>query len=289
MNIIYQGKEYTIEELRREQKLFEKSLEVPEYLQMDQVYDFVCLNPGYKLAIDFLGDLYFQITSARFALIMGHKKLHDSNYVSWDSGALGQIWLRSQYLRNAIVWYNSSYDLLWQAIWFGYSLFRKIGFGKPPQKIQDVNSTETFQKLLRSCTYDKLCFALSAVEISEGSDKAKELLEAIKEFNDYKQQKKVREWANSLKHRGSFKVKELYHPRSGLTAGDFDSQYTKPLIVGIDEIPEILKDYHIAFCKLIRFTFSFFDFESMIPEKTEGAIYLDREAEEKDYKKIFIR
>lgn len=289
MKIIYQGKEYQLEDLRREQKQFEQSLEVPEYLKTEQVYDFVCFDPGYKLALGFFNDIYFQIASARFALIMGHKKLHDSNYVSWESGAIGQLWLRTEYLRNSIIWYNSSYDLLWQSVWFGFSLFRKIKLGKPPKQIHDVDSEENFQKLLRSCTYDKLFSALSSVEENEGSDNAKELIKRIQKFNGSEPQKEVREWANSLKHRGSFKVKELYNPSGGLTIGTFNSDYTVPFIVGIDDISDILRKYHVSLCQLIKFTFDFFNFKDMIPEEIEGKIPMDIVVKEENYKKIVIK
>lgn len=289
LKILYQGKEHRLEELRAEQKMFEKSLEVPEYLQTDQAYDFVCNDPGYKLALGFLNDLYFQITSARFALLMGHKKIHDSNYVSWESGALGQLWLRSQYLRNSIIWYNSSYDLLWQAVWFGYSLFRKINFGKPTRKIQNINSKETFNKLLSSCNYSKVYSALELVEESEGMESAQMLLKEIESFNVSEQQTKIREWANSLKHRGSFKIKELYNPKSGLSIGTFDSNYTEPLLIEIDDIPDTLKEYHISFCNLVRFTFDFFDFQKMIPDEVDGKIPMAEIINEEVYKRIIIK
>lgn len=283
MKFIYQNIEYTIEKLNEEQRNFEKLLDVPSYLQTDGNIDFFCLDPDYKLALDFFQDLYSQITSARFALIMGHKKLHDSNYVNQNSGKIGQYWLRFQYLKNAINWYNSSFDILWQTIWFGFALYKNIEFGRSPRKILQIDSPKAFKILLTRCKLDLIAKSLKEVDTVYSI----ELLKQIEKFNNSKEQKIIRKWANSLKHHGRFRIKELYNPGSALKVGAFDSRFAQPMIVEIDKITEVLKDYHIAYCELTKYVYEFFNFDSMRPPMENGKIPL-RKRDEKEYKKIII-
>jgi len=178
MKIIYQNIEYTLQKLKHEQMNFEKSLEVPNYLILDGFIEFFCFDPEYKLAVEFCRDLYNQITSARFALILGHKKLHDSNYINWESDDLGQYWLRFQYLKNSINWYNSSFDILLQVIWFGFALYRIILFKDSLKKNHYINSTETFNILLKKCRWKHILDSLKKVN----SNASIELLNPLESF-----------------------------------------------------------------------------------------------------------
>ncbi|WP_162054209.1 hypothetical protein [Pontibacter pamirensis] len=90
MKFIYQNKEYLLAELKEEQNAFEKELEVPDYLRKVEHLKLLGFDYGYCIAYDFFDDLYSQVTSARYALLMGHKKLYDSNYIKWSSGEIGQ-------------------------------------------------------------------------------------------------------------------------------------------------------------------------------------------------------
>jgi hypothetical protein len=128
MKLIYKGKEYTLAELREEQRLFSENLQLPDYFRKVGLPMLIGFDYGYCLAFEFLDDVYSQAASARYALLLGHKKLHDSNHISWRSGETGQYWLRYEYLKNSIIWYNASYEMLWQALWFGYFLFRNLDF-----------------------------------------------------------------------------------------------------------------------------------------------------------------
>ena len=90
MKFIYQNNEYSLDELEKEHKTFKKKLKNPTFLISDRFALDFTLDYGYQIASDFFNDLFIQIMSAKFALIMGHNKIHDRNYVSWKSGARGQ-------------------------------------------------------------------------------------------------------------------------------------------------------------------------------------------------------
>ncbi len=78
MDLVYKDKIYTLEELYLAQISFEKSLEGVDYLILKNFFEFACLDPSYNLAVGLFRDLYSQLSSARFALLLGFRKLHDS-------------------------------------------------------------------------------------------------------------------------------------------------------------------------------------------------------------------
>ena len=109
------------------------------------------------------------------------------------------------------------------------------------------------------------------------------LLSKINEFKETDIQKTVIEWANSLKHHGNFEIEELYVPIPTMQAGIYQTIFAKPTVVKIDEITSTLTEYHISFCKLLKYTFDFFDFE------TFGKLVMHPHNSEKLYKKIIIK
>ena len=201
MKLIYQKKEYTLSDLEKENNNFTKKLKNPNFLISNRFAINFAFDPEYNIASDFFYNLYNQITRARFALIMGHKKIHDRNYVDWKSGEKGQYWLRSQYLENSIIWYNSSFDILLQTIWFGFSLYRKIN----KLRINKIDSPETYNKLLLACKYPTVKRALVQIGTSDSND----LLRVIEVYSKSNDRKKINGWANKLKHDGNFVVREL--------------------------------------------------------------------------------
>lgn len=284
MKFIYQDKQYSLAELKKEQQAFEKDLEVPNYLRKTVQPKLLGFDSGYCIAYDFLDDVYSQIASARYALLMGHKKLHDSNYISWSSGEIGQYWLRYEYLKNSIIWYSASYEMLWQALWFGYFLFRKLEFKIKNKivKFHEVDSKETYQQLLTLCTYKNLNRALKSVS----TEHSKSLFKQIDDFHITKEQKILRGWVNKLKHRGNIKARELYFSDGiQLEVGMFNSIYTTPEIVAIDEIVNVVKGYHVKFLKLTDYVYNFFNFTSVL--QNQGNIDLQH-LNIREYKKIII-
>ncbi|WP_321517466.1 hypothetical protein [uncultured Bacteroides sp.] len=116
--------------------------------------------------------------------IAGHFALWNATRTSYpeyfnDENNKGNALIRIQFANNAIIWYNSLFDNLFQAFEFG--------------KFVGVLSAEK--------TYD------IHKEIW-GNYKEKQGYEALKKFADDNDMK-VRKWANSLKHRNSLRYKEF--------------------------------------------------------------------------------
>jgi hypothetical protein len=103
---------------------------------------------------------YTQCASARFALIQAHKKFYDSNMISWESGYKAQLWMRFQYLKNAVVWYNSYEDYIYQLIWFEFEMYTG-----------SINNEKNYVQSLKDYSYTKVNSILKkmALKLPENS------------------------------------------------------------------------------------------------------------------------
>ncbi|MGN0058354.1 MAG: hypothetical protein ACI363_09015 [Phocaeicola plebeius] len=71
-------------------------------------------------------DVYNTFALAKFSFLEGFRKLHLYSTLKWESGAYGQYWIRTSYLNNAIMWYNSCFDILLQTLWIGKRYYMNI-------------------------------------------------------------------------------------------------------------------------------------------------------------------
>lgn len=63
-----------------------------------------------------LQDLYDEICAARFALITACQSKYPEYISSEDNGG-GHLWIQSQFVNTAILWYDAAFDILLQSIW----------------------------------------------------------------------------------------------------------------------------------------------------------------------------
>lgn len=115
--------------------------------------------------------LYNLFVAGRFALWNATRTSYPE-YFKKDNNK-GNTLIRIQFANNAIIWYNSLFDNLFQAFYFERSV--------------DV---------------------LSAEDIKWGKCKDKQEYKDLKEF-DSNNNKKIRGWANCLKHRNRLRYKEF--------------------------------------------------------------------------------
>ena len=109
----------------RFEEAFEK-LDLPEFLN-GQEHDCIKIlqsdNPANSIEIARrFQDLYDEICSARFALINACR-VNFPEYLSTDVNLKGHLWIRTQFLNNAIIWYNNSFDIFNKVLIFYYNLF----------------------------------------------------------------------------------------------------------------------------------------------------------------------
>ena len=137
--------------------------------------------------------LYDAICSARFNLSCAcrpeYPELLDPN-----NPQKAHMWMRSQFVNNAILWYSSIFELLLQPLWIYFKIYEKA---KPGLKM----TTNDFDKVLEICRFEK-------IEKYGSFDVGDDLIAELKEI-DSNIQDDIRPWANTLKHRKMIEYEEL--------------------------------------------------------------------------------
>ncbi len=283
IEFIYKGSKYTWEEWHISNKKFEESLELPEDYKVDfglrhflPVYD-----SGYAIASDKFFELYHLIASARNALINAHQKFFDSNIMSWEHSYLPQLWMRFQYLKNAIVWYDSCEDYILQIIWFGFEMYPII-----------IDGAESYKANLKKCNYSSVIKRLG--EIADNNIEAKNLKDTMAKYHNDEEVKNLRNnLANVLKHHGNLQIGGLEDIRLGVIQkkdknGDdiFNSKWIDPDIVDIDETIQLIKSVHEKFIIYGRYVMNSMNFNSVFELDESGNWLVNKIREKTDYKKI---
>ena len=172
-------------------------------------------------------DVYNTFALAQFSLLEGFRKLHLYSTLKWDSGAPGQYWIRTSYLNNAIIWYNSCFDILLQTMWIG----KKYYINKKNLQFKDL--WLRFDEVLARCR---------EADIPDA---------CIKSFSNTSTVKHVRELANKLKHRNGLRYDEFCDPNLIMyDFGDYNSRQTESS-TNIEEVISELISYHKAFITLV--------------------------------------
>lgn len=280
MEFIYKNKQYTWEEFGEEKDNFIESLQLPDTKTAREYRECCILHDiGYGIALEKLLDYYRTFTSARFALINAHEKFFDSNYISWESGYRGQLWLRSEYLRNSIIWYNSCEDFLYQVLWFAFELHSK-----------PISNRENYISSLKECTYSKLKIKLEKI----GSDEANSLLDKVDEYRFDKDVAYLRDdLANYIKHKEAVQFEGLedrsmmgFVIKNQEGTDKFNRDWISPKVIDIDETINTLKEIHIKLMQFSDYILEYLNLENMF-EIEDGAIVLNTIKKKDSYKKIY--
>lgn len=281
LKLLYKDKEYTWEEWRDDYNIFNESLELPnEFLDLSYYRGFIAGHDfGYEIAINKILELYNLLASARFALTLSYQKYYDANILSFSNDYRAHLWLRTEYLKNSIIWYNSCEDYVYQILWFAFALHKK-----------NIFSREDYLSLLKKCRYEQIISILKDID----TDNAKEL---IKMINDYREKDDIKylreELANNLKHRANISFKGLYES-SGILFEDLSNgseliqstNFVKPLIVDIDETIDCMKRTHVIIIDYARAIVKFLNIEEVFEKDDKGINNLCLIREKSKYKKI---
>jgi hypothetical protein len=270
LHITYKGDRFTLKELIEDNNAFSASLKLyntKRYSELLFMHDM-----GYMIANEKLKQVSDLVATSRFALIEAHKKLHKSP-VEWRSGYPGQIWLRTQYLKNAIVWYNSILDYVYQIVWFAFDFYKKI------------DTKLDYQEELRACSWRAITQLKEKLKITELNELYQIIINARNNFNVIQTNK----WANSLKHHGNLSFKELQSDlkysisfEGGLNYSDISGE-----IIDLDGACLVLKETHIVLHELITNVVDFVNFEAYFTVDDNGDYRIDGK-DKCDYKKILF-
>lgn len=255
-------------------------LELPEYLNGTEIrykLNIVASKKEKAVLIETcrrLQDLYDEICAARFALITSCQVKYPE-YLSADVDDRGHLWIQSQFVNTAILWYNATYDILLQAVWIYYGLYKQV---KHPLVLSNID------KVLESCK------KRIVIELIPDGDVKKEL----ESFHDKEHPSvgevpyrngHVVEWANTLKHRRMIEYEELNkrkHSTCFITLSRFPEIVVKgqtPLIenpqeeietlynsnetlkiISMTDVINVLFEYHKDICQLSKLVFDKIEF-----------------------------
>lgn len=140
-----------------------------------------------------LQSLYDIICSARLNLACACRKEYPE-LLDANNTQLSHIWMSSQFLNNAILWYNAAFDLALQPLWVYYKIYTG---GNPNLRLTTAN----LDKILEQCRFEKLK--------RNGDMKIGDPLITNLERINANMQNNIRLWANNLKHRKKMEYAEL--------------------------------------------------------------------------------
>lgn len=285
MEFVYRNQKYSWEEWNKDYGDFVDSIELPDDFRIDiNIREHSLLQDiGYSIAIDKFIELYSMIASARFALMNAYQKFYDSNVISWESGYQGHLWMRFQYLKNAIVWYNSCEDYIYQILWFAYDMYPN-----------PITSKEEYLLALKGCSYGKIYFVLEKLE--KQNEHAKDLKEKVHNYRYDTDVNYLREdLANNLKHRANVQVEGLkdlrmmgFSIKSKEGTDVFNSKWIEPRVIDIDDTIKIVRNVHIKLIEYGRYVLKFMNLDDMFQKDEQGNAILNIRRKKSDYKKIII-
>ena len=137
--------------------------------------------------------LYDAICAGRFNLATACKKNYTPDFLEENSSEKAHIWVQIQFVNNAIFWYNATFDILLQSIWFYYKLYTYL---KEPL----VLTSKSCGKIQKACNREE------TLSLGEGRV-PQNLMNEIKKLRDG-MTNNIPTWANYLKHNGSIQYKE---------------------------------------------------------------------------------
>lgn len=272
LKIIYKGKEYLWEELIKETQKFTNDLKLPqEFLLDSSVRDFrFFFDFGYGIADYKFHDIFSVLASARFALINSHTKIHRHG-VSWESGYFSQLWLRSQYLLNAILWYNSCEDYFLQTIWFAFEFYEDL---------------TNYPDQMTKCNYKNVQNKLAPYKHLPN---CKVLYDTLNAFHGNENIRYLRGLANNIKHKQFLRFTELDEKSNievlsgGIKSSSFEAEH-----LDLDATIDKIKNAHIEIVNFGFFLLEYIDFPAMFIFRDKDVIEMGERKNKREYKKLSV-
>ena len=138
--------------------------------------------------------LYDAVCSGRFNLCTACKGSYSPGFLNNNASQDAEEWIQTQFINNAIMWYNATFDILLQSIWFYYKLYLSM---KKPLSL----TVDNHDKILRKCDWNHV------KELGPGRVPSP-LMAIIQELRAFMFDN-ISQWANHLKHRGNINYKNI--------------------------------------------------------------------------------
>ena len=256
-------------------------LELPEFLNGTEIrYELNIVASKKEKAVLIetcrrLQDLYAEICATRFALITSCQVKYPE-YLSADTDEQGHLWIQSQFVNTAILWYNATFDILLQVVWVYYGLYKQVK--------KEVLTLNNIESVLSGCKKKRVIAFVPDEQIKKELDSFHSKGYLINMETQYKNQNVV-EWANTLKHRRMIEYEELNkrkHSTCFITLSRFPEIVVKgqtPLIenpqeeietlynsnetlkiISMTDVINVLFEYHKDICQLSKLVFDKIEF-----------------------------
>lgn len=271
LKIIYREKQYSIEEIISESNGLLKELELPKvFVKYFDITEFgLVQDEGYAIAGEKFNDLFEILTSGRYALYNAHLKIIGDQNI-WKNGYKYNLFLRSEHLKNAILWYNSCADYILQIIWFAFDFYSNIN---------------DYEREMFKCNYDAINTKLN---LFKNKTNASLLQSKIKTFYNNNKIKKLRDLSRRLKHKQGLDFIGLNRSRiSEIRTQNISSSILNKKQIDIDTTINEIAEVHKLIVEFGIFIDDFINFDSMFIKDKIGDIILQRK-NKKDFKKIII-
>lgn len=182
----------------KDKETLNKELPIPNFLESDDCFDVIIkaikssrIGEAEYESKRLLRWLLHSIKSARYNLF---EALFSDQFFIDESIANDKEWYIGNSLYNSIMWYNTTFDIVLQYIWIRYRFFEFIK-SSPQFNFENFNAQEITGKCSFATIKD-----LYAVTCFSKFDELKNLKKAIA---------KIRDWTNSIKHRGTFRITDI--------------------------------------------------------------------------------
>ncbi len=203
--------------------------------------------PEYYETLKLFDVLSNRMSSARYALLNGIYILHQSETMWWINGSQAQLWLRTEFLNNAIIWYNNSFDVLLQIPWIGHKIYKDYTIKNIKYDLRQIQHAEEYDKILAHCNWAR---------IKNWQEKKGELNDywtALQEFHYSEIYQQVNDWANKLKHRNGIFYEETYEETPvNVTLDNYHPLKLTPELLPMDYVIDTLVEYHVTMLELIE-------------------------------------
>lgn len=213
------------------------------------------INQDYYVAIKKAEAFEKMIGKARFNLFKAIELIKSPQEIRWEHGYQGQYAVRSMYLEDGIVNYNSCDDYILQIIWFAFSLYKKH-----PKFNENMNHEE----LARLCDY----FSLSKIySENKTCGEFKKLWNILS--NHRNKNITLNSWANDIKHKGNLRIKGVYienpfHMSINNNKGIISTKDFRPNIIDLEDSIEHLENVHKNFLEYYNSVLDFINFRKPV-------------------------
>ncbi len=255
----YKNEDLTIRQMLDREDVLTSHLGFPKGIASLQISSFpiawVCAHdqqigndfPEFYEVLRLFDVLNNRICSARYALLEGIYILHESAVMWWVNGSMAQLWLRTEFLNNAIQWYNNSFDVLLQTLWIGKKIYRSYGNMSVKGDLRTIQNGDEYDDILTRCKWDRI------KKWYNKNDYAGSCFKSLCAFRNLKDFLQVKQWANKMKHRNGIFYEETYVGRGWYgTVSDYNPAKLTPELLSMDNVIDTLVQYHVNMLNLIE-------------------------------------